>query len=347
VRVVEQASSPRELGFALALAPNALAALDELGVGQRVRAEGVEVRTFDMRRTDGTLLKRIRFDRVTPLRRSVFVLRPALHGVLLDEVGQDAIQVGVCVKGVTDLTPDADVIIGADGIRSAIRKALHPDEPPPRPSGYQALRGVSLGVTDLLGDATAAVYFGDGLEVGAARASRTAVYWYASLLDEDAAGADADPRALLDRIAGDIDASLARIVRAARPEDLRHDRLFIREPLARWGAGPVTLLGDAAHPVMPHTAQGAAQALEDAVALGLTLRNAADPAAALRRYEEVRAARTRRVVRAGPMIAAITTTRNRATIRMRDAAIRVTPGTLLLWMLSAHARDPHGPLRGQ
>jgi 2-polyprenyl-6-methoxyphenol hydroxylase-like FAD-dependent oxidoreductase len=123
-------------------------------------------------------------------------------------------------------------------------------------------------------------------------------------------------------------------MRAARPEDLRHDRLFIREPLARWGAGPVTLVGDAAHPVMPHTAQGAAQALEDAVALGLALRNAGDPVAALRRYEEVRAARTRRVVRAGPLIAAITTTRNRATIRMRDAAIRVTPGTLLSWMLA-------------
>ena len=58
---------------------------------------------------------------------------------------------------------------------------------------------------------------------------------------------------------------------------MRLDELLAREPLDRWGAGPVTLLGDAAHPMLPHTGQGAAQALEDAVALGRVLKSGRDP----------------------------------------------------------------------
>src|SRR5690242_8327881 len=59
VRVVEQAATPRELGFALALAPNALDALGELGVRDTVVSRGVEVRTFELRDMDGRVRKRI------------------------------------------------------------------------------------------------------------------------------------------------------------------------------------------------------------------------------------------------------------------------------------------------
>jgi 2-polyprenyl-6-methoxyphenol hydroxylase-like FAD-dependent oxidoreductase len=68
-----------------------------------------------------------------------------------------------------------------------------------------------------------------------------------------------------------FDPQFRAITRAA--QDLRVDELFERDPLRRWGRGPVTLLGDAAHPMLPHAAQGAAQAIEDAVALALALSN--------------------------------------------------------------------------
>jgi 2-polyprenyl-6-methoxyphenol hydroxylase-like FAD-dependent oxidoreductase len=133
-------------------------------------------------------------------------------------------------------------------------------------------------------------------------------------------------------------------VRAAKPEDVRADRLFYMDPLARWGIGRVTLLGDAAHPVLPHTAQGAALALEDAVALGLAVRGE-DVEQGLRRYEAVRSARTRKVVRTGPRIAAMTTTRSRARIAVRDALVRLMPARALSVALTLHARDPHRALR--
>jgi 2-polyprenyl-6-methoxyphenol hydroxylase-like FAD-dependent oxidoreductase len=357
VQVIEQAASPRELGFALALAPNALAALDELGAGERVRRDGVEIEIFDVRRADGSLLKRIRFTSESHGRRSVFLLRSALHDALLDAAGLDALRLASRVTGISDKGSAAsltledgssahgDVAIGADGVGSIVRRALHPLEAAPRPSGYHALRGVSQATAHLLGDATAVVYLGDGLEAGAARASETAVYWYFSLLDEDVRGVEGRPLEILARTAARVDARLSEVIRATKPEDLRHDRLFVRAPLDGWGSGCVSLLGDAAHPVLPYTAQGAALALEDAVALGLVLRPDRDPSTALRLYERVRSARTRRVIRAGPRIAAMTTTRSRGKILLREAAIRAMPGRLLSWALAVHARDPHRRLR--
>src|SRR5262249_23467601 len=233
-----------------------------------------------------------------------------------EAVGSDALLLGRRVASVATLPVPADVIVGADGVGSTIRRALHPDEVPPRASGYHALRGVSEVAGDALGNTDLAVYLGDGVEIGLAKASRTAIYWYVSLVDEFAA-VDAD--AILDRCARGLDERALAIMRAAPPDSIRHDPLFMRDPLPRWGDGNVTLLGDAAHPVLPHTAQGAALALEDAVALGLALGPGGDPIAALRRYEEVRAARTRRVIGAGPRIAALTTTRKRSRIALRDA----------------------------
>jgi 2-polyprenyl-6-methoxyphenol hydroxylase-like FAD-dependent oxidoreductase len=195
---------------------------------------------------------------------------------------------------------------------------------------------------DALGDTDFAVYLGDGVEIGLAKASLTAIYWYVSLVDEFAAP---DVESMLEHCTRGLDERAIAIIRAAPRDSVRHDRLFTREPLARWGESNVTLLGDAAHPVLPHTAQGAAMAIEDAVALGLALRHPADPAAALRRYEDVRASRTRRVIRAGPRIASLTTTRSRTRRFVRDTAIRLLPGAGVSWMLNAHASDPHRRLR--
>jgi salicylate hydroxylase len=75
--------------------------------------------------------------------------------------------------------------------------------------------------------------------------------------------------------------------------------LYDCAPLGRWGKGPVTLLGDAAHPMLPYLAQGAAMAIEDAAVVAQCLaRSPADPAAAFRQYEDKRRKRTARTQRA-------------------------------------------------
>ena len=360
VRIFERAQSPRELGFALNLAPNAMAALRELGLAERLLAAGDTPDKVEIRGDAGRVLKRVnvsaaRSDGDLP---SVLALRPALHGALLDAVSADALVLGSEAVGfeiahsavVLELkdgsTASGTILIGADGAGSVIRRVLHPHEGPPRRSGYYAIRGVAHDVGHLLGDLSGVAYLGTGVEAATVRASRSAVYWYLSLLAEDVSAGTSDAVAIVDRVAAVLDEGFRAVARATAPEDLRLDELLDRDPISAWGTGPVTLLGDAAHPMLPHTGQGAAQALEDAVALGLALGGAGDPVDALRRYERVRSARTARLVLLGRRIVRVTTTRNRALIWLRNTAVRLAPAKAMIgaFLMSGQA-DPHSAFR--
>jgi 2-polyprenyl-6-methoxyphenol hydroxylase-like FAD-dependent oxidoreductase len=360
IRIVERAATPRELGFALALAPNAMAALHELGIAREIAARSSAPARGEVRRLDGRRLRRFVFrDRGAPPETQTHVaLRPVVHGALLDAVGIESVDLISEAAG-AETTPDGvvltltggrtmtgDVLIGADGVGSAIRRCLHAGERPPRPSGYWSIRGVAPDAGRLLGDLSGVAYFGPGVEAAAAKAGPTAVYWYMSLLAADVPAGSRDARAELGRRRPQLDATLRSIIDATAEEDLRMDELLVRDPLPHWGHGRITLLGDAAHPVLPHTGQGAAQALEDAVALGLSLAVSDNLEAALRRYESVRSARTRRFQRLGPRIARITTTRSPVIGALRTAVIRLLPASLLT-LAGMGQRDPHRALRSR
>ena len=361
VRIFERAASPRELGFALNLAPNAMVALRELGLADTILSAGAPMKAAELRRAGGRVLRRVNIaaslsNRSTP---SVVALRSMLHGALLDSIGLESLVLdctaerfsidrGRAVLHVSNRrTFTGDILVGADGVGSVIRTQLHPDEPPPRRSGYFATRGVAYQAAPHLGALSALAVFGDGVESAAARAGPDAVYWYQSLLTSDVERMDTrDPLSVADRVAANLDPQLHAVVRSTRLEDARIDELFDRAPVDAWGQGPVTLLGDAAHPMLPHTGQGAAQALEDAVALGIALSDGRPATESLRRYERVRAARTRRIVRSGPQIARVTTTRNKTIAWLRNTGIRLAPiRPLLAAFLIDRAADPHKALR--
>jgi 2-polyprenyl-6-methoxyphenol hydroxylase-like FAD-dependent oxidoreductase len=360
VRIFERSKSPRELGFALNLAPNAMAALRELGLADQLNAAGHVPVKFEVRSADGRLLKRLN---VTAGMAAggpppLVALRPALHGALLNATNPDALVLdseavgfevtpgGVALALADGRSASADILIGADGVGSIIRRHLRPNEPPARPSGYCAVRGVAYDAGHHLGGVSAVLYLGRGIEAATAQASQSAVYWYVSLLAEDVPSAMRDPSAIVKKCAGALDGRFQAIVRATAAEDLRFDELFDRDPIEEWGDGPVTLLGDAAHSMLPHTGQGAAQALEDAVALGLALASDRDPLAALRLYERARAKKTGRIVRLGRRIARITTTKSPLILWLRAAALWMMPAKMVLAAFHARSeKDLHRELR--
>jgi 2-polyprenyl-6-methoxyphenol hydroxylase-like FAD-dependent oxidoreductase len=108
-------------------------------------------------------------------------------------------------------------------------------------------------------------------------------------------------------------------------DDVRFDELVDRDPVPFWGRGVVTLLGDAAHPVLPHTGQGAAQAIVDAVSLGDALERDADVERALRSYERERLPKTSALLRQGRRTARIMRTMNPLACYVREAVVRAIP----------------------
>jgi FAD-dependent urate hydroxylase len=192
-----------------------------------------------------------------------------------------------------------DVLIGADGIHSVVRRGLgHPCLP--RYAGYTAWRGVTwLEQSGLAPEQPFwGVYIGRGAQVGLAPMSEGRVYWFATANTEaDGHVGPGGHRADLEQKFGTWAEPVLRILTATPEEAILRNDIVDLPPLRAWGGGCVTLLGDAAHATTPNMGQGACMALEDAVVLARSLSEAAHVSSALRRYEARRVTRTRRVVR--------------------------------------------------
>jgi 2-polyprenyl-6-methoxyphenol hydroxylase-like FAD-dependent oxidoreductase len=345
IRIFERADSPRELGFGLALAPNAMAALRELGLAEIVRLRGHTPTRGEVRRPDGTVLKRAEIPAAGSSLggATVIALRPALHGVLLEAVGPEVIALGSEATSFTQQGDrvtlhlahgdrvEGDVLVGADGAHSVLRRILHPSEPPARWSRIVAVRGGVHGVVHHLGGLSGIYYIGRGIEAFLVRASDTGIYWALSLADELVPPGMRDPKAILTHMLPRFDQTFREISSAT--DDLRCDELVDRDPIPFWGTGIVTLLGDAAHPVLPHTGQGAAQAMVDAVTLGRVLADNGPIEPALRAYERDRRRKTARLLGQGRRTAAIMRTMNPVACAARELAVRMMPITSLLKFL--------------
>ena len=338
VRIFERAATPRELGFGLGLAPNAIKALGELGLADVVlsRSFAPDIAAAEMRRPDGVVLKRVD----VPLARAVggrmaIALRPALHGALLDAAGLEHISVNSEVTGFEQSqdrvtlhladgqTIGGDLLVGADGMWSVMRRALHPTEPPPRSSQIVAVRGAVHGALDHLHGLAAIYYLGPGIESMFIRASDTGIYWFLSLARELVPEGLQDPRAVLDVMTPQFDATFRAVT--GMTAELRFDELFDRDPIPFWSSGLVTLLGDAAHPLLPHTGQGAAQAIVDAVTLGKVVRAESDIRRALLSYERERRGKTTALLAQGRRTARLMRVTNPLACTIREWAIRLAP----------------------
>jgi 2-polyprenyl-6-methoxyphenol hydroxylase-like FAD-dependent oxidoreductase len=337
VRLFERAESARELGFGLALAPNAVQALRSLGVADAVLSRGFPPSRAELRRMDGTVLKRVELPPRALGGPLTVALRPALHGALLDAVGADALELDreaasftsadrrVTLHFASGPAAEGDLLVGADGIGSVIRRALHPSEPAPRGCDIVAVRGAVHGAVAHLGGLSAVYYLGPGVESVLVRASDTGIYWFLSLARELVPAGVTAPAAILSHMAPRFDVTFRAITSAT--DDLRVDELVDRDPLPFWGRGVVTLLGDAAHPVLPHTGQGAAQAMVDAVQLGHALHPDGAVEPALRAYEDDRRRKTAALLARGRRTARMMRMTNPVGCALRELAIRVIPVT--------------------
>lgn len=344
--VFERGSELREAGAGLLLAANAVRALRMLGVADRVIQQSVVGGEGELRAADGRVLKRVALNE---LRRvtgedAVCALRHVLHGTLAEALSSSEVRtnarvvgfehdaVGVRVQLEDGSEVAGSLLVAADGVRSLVRARLHGDAL--RPSGLVAYRGVCRGQT---WNSTGSQYFGRGVEAGVARADADSIYWYVStkLARVDAA---LEPKTGALEVARALDPALTNLIEHTEPGHVRYDELFDREPLHSWGQGRVTLLGDAAHPMLPHAGQGAAQALEDAVVLGRCLAVTADVPEALRRYERARMPRTAEVVQMSRRNASISRIESGWLCNLRDWALAHGPAWLLEKQLVSLAR---------
>ncbi len=204
---------------------------------------------------------------------------------------------------------EADILIGADGIHSAVRAQFYPDEGPPKWQGILMWRGVTVGKPFL--DGATMVQAGHHTQkfvcypVSRVHADRgeALINWICDLHVGDGALPSREdwnkPGRLADFLPRFADwkfdwLDVPEVIRTAHT--ILEFPMVDRDPLPRWSHGRVTLLGDAAHPMYPIGSNGASQAIIDGEAIAQELLAAADPEVALKRYEERRLPPTARIV---------------------------------------------------
>ncbi|MEU1056345.1 FAD-dependent monooxygenase [Streptomyces sp. NPDC005876] len=337
--VLERAGTLEPVGLGINLLPSAVRELSELGLGDALEEASVTPHRLAYCDRAGSPLWHENLGRPAGFRwPQCSVHRGVLQALLLRQVERripGAVRTGVSLLGfetdgtgvdvhVYDRAADrnvtyrADVLIGADGIDSQVRARLYPAEGPALWNGVHMWRGLSTGV-DLLDGRTVVVAGGTPgakfiaypvlapVRPGDASRLGPALNWVLETRPPAPAHEDLLVRRmtvgdLRDRLKGwnvgflDMDALLAGAAGITRFP------MLDRDPLPRWSFGPVTLLGDAAHPMYPMGMNGGTQSVIDARVVAHCLARATDPRRALHDYETIRRPRLNRLVRANRLL---------------------------------------------
>ncbi|QJY48668.1 FAD-dependent monooxygenase [Pseudonocardia broussonetiae] len=330
VVVLERAAELRAVGAGLSLWRNGFTALDALGLGDAVRARtsaSAAALQAGQRTPDGRWLARLPGTAVADLR---VVHRADLQEVLGDAAGE--VRCGVDVTGVSadgrtvthsgGVEP-ADLVVAADGIRSAVR-ASWPGDPGLRYSGYSAWRGVTRTPVDLLGGAGET--WGRGLRFGLVPLHDGRVYWFG--VRSMPAGVPPHDEHVAARAAfAGWHAPIPAVLDATDPDAVhRLDIHDLAAPLRTFRRGRCVLLGDAAHAMTPDLGQGGGQALEDAATLvRLLTGDTGGVDRALDRYDALRRPRTARLLRTSRRVGAVAQASSPVAAAIRDGVVRLLP----------------------
>ncbi len=312
VRVYEQAPELKEVGAGVALHPNGVRMLRRLGFREEVARYGARWKDPQFRHPDGRLVARW-WRPEDAERYEIFgIHRADLLQLLVDRLPATIIHTNHrCVtfsqtahecrlEFANGERATSDVVVGADGIHSTLQPYVT-DPPPPIYSGSVAYRGIISAESVGWPPGTMRNWLGPGKHflVFPVRANQLVNYVgfvKNDTLIKESWSAPGDPAALAREFAG-WNPTVENII--AQIQTCFWWGLYDREPLPRWTNGRLTLLGDAAHPMLPHVGQGANQAIEDGVVLAALLRGATPETAAeaLAGYERARRERAAEVQR--------------------------------------------------
>jgi salicylate hydroxylase len=309
VRVYEAAPVLGEVGAGISIAAGTGRGLASLGIGPALLAASLPVPAvaFAHYRT-GELLAGV-YDKGAPVDRGFatarHIHRADLHAILLDAVRAIEPEAVLTGKRLVDASADAqarfadgsvvdaDLLIGADGSRSAVRRALF-DQDDPQFAGQIAYRG-------LVPYELAAPFMGRGnavVSIGASRMFHRYLVRGGTLVNMIGIGRNDHwreegwntPASTADFLAdyADFHPEVLGLIQAAPAASLIKWGLFVRPPMSCWNTGRVLLLGDAAHPILPFLGLGAALAIEDGVVLARALAASPDLDAAFAAFHAAR-----------------------------------------------------------
>src|SRR6266566_3493767 len=314
VAVFERNPELREIGAGLTLWANGVQVLRQLGLADALARVSAPLTHFECWSWRGKRLGRMRLD---AMERLVGAPNIGIHRAEL-----------------------LRLLVGADGLHSVIREQLLGKQPP-RYSGYTCWRGVAVFEDQHVSPGISSETWGRGLRFGMLPIGNGRVFWYAThncpAGGQDRAG---EWKANLLRLFQGWREPIEQLIAATDEGAILRNDIFDRRPVRHWGNGPVTLLGDAAHPPTPNLGQGACQALEDALVLADCLADQREPVAALRAYEGSRMKRSAAIIEQSYLFGKIGQWEHPLLCSLRDGLTPLAFATFLPRRFVANVRLP-------
>jgi 2-polyprenyl-6-methoxyphenol hydroxylase-like FAD-dependent oxidoreductase len=354
VKVFEKAAELKEMGAGIVLSANSINALEKLGIADQVRQAGSPVKKAEIRTPDGQLLVNMPVHKQAERygTYSYLIYRPDLQRILYEILEPNTVVLGKKFKrleqereNITSFFEDDELIksgilIGADGVHSQVRQYIM-EESTLRYSGFTAVRGISN-----FEDARFPVELGGGFEVwgkgkrfGFSHLGNGRVFWFAAINSPQGTLVTAEnKRHLALQSFKGWWGPIADVIDSTNEENIIVHEIFDRKPLKIWHKGRVTLLGDAAHPMLPNLGQGGAQAMEDALILAQHLKRYPQGVEeAFSHYVEERRPRVKKIIQGSRMMARMMQLENPAAIKIRNQILRKVPDELKMkrldWIL--------------
>lgn len=337
--VYEAAPELHTIGSGIWVPTNAMRVLAELGLAGRVADAGLGLERIEIRNTAGELLHVIDLRSVAERHgyTTVSIRRSALQQRLVEGLSSAHLHLGAACTEVS--TPDggaevtfadgskvaADVVVGADGIKSAVRRHVAGDCSV-RYLGQTAYRGIAR--MELPGHLTHTCIetWGGAVRFGFSALSADRVYWFAPVsTPPDPEATALSPRDLLELGYRSFPAPIPEILEATPADEILRTDLYELSPLDTWHRGRVVLVGDAAHAMAPNLGQGGAQAIEDGLALARELARSPNVAAAIASFERRRLPRVRWIADTARRFGQFAHLEPPALRRLRDLFLRATP----------------------
>jgi 2-polyprenyl-6-methoxyphenol hydroxylase-like FAD-dependent oxidoreductase len=332
VEIFERAPELKEVGAGIALSPNAMRLLKRLGLMQPILDRGTAINEVVSYTSDGRTISRLATN-MTDV-PSVCLHRADLQEVLFSALPRECVHFGepfadfsqttenVTARFASGRNATGDALIGADGLRSAVRSRILGDGAPVY-RGYQCWRGVcSVRAGEMLTET-----LGPGIRMGVVPLGRRGTAWWCCA--NQAEFATDEPEGAKPRLMGWLEnwhQPIPEVLVATDAKQIIKTGIYDRRPIRKWSHGRCTLLGDAAHPATPNIGQGGCMAIEDAVVLARCITGYSDLKSAFRAYEHLRYTRTAHVTRISRSYGKIGQWKHPVAVWFRSALLRFGSG---------------------
>jgi 2-polyprenyl-6-methoxyphenol hydroxylase-like FAD-dependent oxidoreductase len=341
IQIVERAAELTEVGAGIWMAANPMQVFARLGFAERVIEAGWPVRVLRLQdskfggilTTDMSLIaKQYGFE-------TIALHRAVLQRLLFDQLQADPVRFGCEAESVTQSGDQlfvnlsdrsscaASILVGADGLNSAIRRmaGLGGEK---RYSGSSSYRAIARGARILPAEAghEAHEIWAKGCRIGFSKINADDYYWYMTFDAPDGESSSASQRKVhAETLFRSHFPQWIGLLETTSPDDILRTDLSDLKPLSQWSSGRIGLIGDAAHATTPNLGQGGAMAVEDALTLADTFKEAGLNNTAWKRFAQIRRRKVDWIVSTSWSIGKICHVGNPLLRLLRNTALKMTP----------------------